>query len=420
VVVCTLMTRPVVCVVDGYSSGSLYAAELEARGIDCVHVQADPQISPYDLHSFELKRYLGNIIFDGDFEKLQNDVANHRVIAVFPGAETGVLVADRLSEALGVFTNGTARSLARRDKYAMQRQIASAGLRAIESTASHRWDEIAAWLDDRKSFPVVIKPVASAGSDHVFICDTREQVRAAFELIIGSINSIGLQNERAIAQPYVVGEEYAVDTVSCGGNHQVTSIWHQHKVHGERPLYDYSELIDPRGATAASLIGYVYPVLDALGIRFGPAHTEVLVDQVGPVLVECGVRNAGGQVQIACKHAFGFSQITLSLDAYLAPQRFFERMSQPYQLPPHVRRVWLSSPKSGTLVALPRLDQARSLPSAFWVKTSVAIGDALARTIDLETLPGWIDLVHANPGVVDADYRQIRQWEADDFYQVRS
>ena len=34
-------------------------------------------------------------------------------------------------------------------------------------------------------------------------------------------------------------------------------------------------------------------MLDALGIRFGPAHTEVMLTATGPVLVESGARMHG-------------------------------------------------------------------------------------------------------------------------------
>jgi len=36
------------------------------------------------------------------------------------------------------------------------------------------------------------------------------------------------------------------------------------------------------------------------------------------------------------------------------------------------------------------------------------------------TIPGYVDLLHADSKVVDEDYRQIRAWEALDFYQVSS
>jgi biotin carboxylase len=407
-----------VCIVEGYSSGALIPAELAARGVDCIHVQLEDPINAYDLPTFEPAAYIDRLLFTGEFERLCADVKQHRPLAVLPGAETGVLMADRLSEALGLPTNGTALSAARRDKQAMQQRVADAGLRSIPSRATAEWSELEAWFDQLGDVPIVIKPPAAAGTDHVSICRDRARAREAFTAILGQINTLGLRNERVMAQPFVAGEEYAVDTASWGGNHQITSIWHQHKIIGDHPVYDFSELVDSRAPELQPVTAYVFAVLDALGIRFGAGHTEVIVDRDGPVLVETGARTAGGKVQAACKRAYGFSQTTITLDAYLDPMRFYERMRAPYRTPPHVRRVWLSSPKTGTLTGLPHVEDAKRLASAFWVKMSVAVGQRVERTINLDTLPGWIDLVHEDPGTIASDYEQIRRWERADFYQV--
>src|SRR5262249_53292507 len=60
-----------------------------------------------------------------------NDVNDLRgVSAVVAGSERGVSLADALSEALGVATNGTALSAARRDKFVMIETVRARGLRA--------------------------------------------------------------------------------------------------------------------------------------------------------------------------------------------------------------------------------------------------------------------------------------------------
>ena len=49
------------------------------------------------------------------------------VRAVFAGAETGVELADQLSEAMNLRTNGTAHSEERRNKFAMGEAVRNAG-----------------------------------------------------------------------------------------------------------------------------------------------------------------------------------------------------------------------------------------------------------------------------------------------------
>jgi hypothetical protein len=47
---------------------------------------------------------------------------------VIPGAETGVELADQLSSRLGLRTNGTAKSIARRNKYYMGETVRATGI----------------------------------------------------------------------------------------------------------------------------------------------------------------------------------------------------------------------------------------------------------------------------------------------------
>jgi hypothetical protein len=54
------------------------------------------------------------------------------IIAVIPGGETGVELADRLSNRMGLRTNGETASLARRNKFYMGEAVRNAGVRAVK------------------------------------------------------------------------------------------------------------------------------------------------------------------------------------------------------------------------------------------------------------------------------------------------
>lgn len=406
-----------VCVVDGYSSGALYAPELRLRGHTPIHVQSAKQIGANVRDTFRAQDYERNIIFDGDFPGLADSISALRPACVIAGFETGVAYADRLSEALGLATtNGTALSPARRNKYEMQRRISELGIRAIPSFATASWDEMERWV--AAHLPVVVKPMSSAGTDNVIVCRSIDRARVAFDRILGAINSLGERNNDVLVQTLVVGDEYIIDTVSREAEHAVVAIWKMVKNRGEHPIYDYADLVAPDTALSQRLLAYARRVLDALGIRFGPAHLEVFVDRDGPVLIEVGARQGGGQIQRTCQHAHGFSQTTVALDAYLAPNEFAERVRSAYPVPPHIRRVWLATAKTGTLAALPRIDDARALASYHRLDVSFAPGDAIVPTTDMDTTPGYVDLVHTDDGAIEADTRAIRQWEMTDFYRL--
>jgi hypothetical protein len=54
------------------------------------------------------------------------------ILAVIPGAEPGVELADRLSSRMGLRSNGEAASLSRRNKYLMGEAVRAAGVRAVK------------------------------------------------------------------------------------------------------------------------------------------------------------------------------------------------------------------------------------------------------------------------------------------------
>ena len=220
------------------------------------------------------------------------------IVAIFAGAETGVELADKLSEAMGLRTNGTSLSEARRNKYIMGETIRAAGLRAVKQLRATSWNEISEFLSswDLNPFRVIVKPLDSAGSEDVTLCLSMTDVQVAYGNIIGKVNGLGLVNTSVLVQEYLEGQEYVVDMISRDGEHKVMAIWAYDRrpanggdfvCHGQRMLL----ATDDR---CRELIDYQKKVITALGIRNGPTHGELKWCGTEPVLVEVGARCHGG------------------------------------------------------------------------------------------------------------------------------
>ena len=250
------------------------------------------------------------------------------VVAVFAGAETGVELADALSEAMGLRTNGTAQSEARRNKYVMGETIRSAGLRAVKQLRATAWGEIEAFLDAWQPNPykVIVKPVDSAGSDDVTLCLNLQEVQAAFGNIMGKVNGLGLVNKAVLVQEYLEGTEYILDLVSRDGEHKVAGVWtyDRRPVNGAGFVCFGQRMVSADEPHVKELIAYQKKVITALGIRHGPTHGEVKWFKDEPVLVEVGARCQGADglwVKIATE-AFGYNQVQCTIDSYLYPEKF--------------------------------------------------------------------------------------------------
>jgi len=333
----------------------------------------------------------------------------HAALAAWPvayvvaGSESGVEVADRLAAELALPVGNPVRSSGqRRDKLLMQRAVAAAGLPTAGFRAVDHPEEAPAAAALVGGYPVVIKPLRSAGTVGVSVCRVRS--RTLYDTAV----------DRVLVQEYLAGEEYMVNSLSMAGRHRVTEVWRSVKaVVDGCPVYDFSELVPPGRADAAEVTAYV---LDALELTWGPAHTEVVRTAAGPRLVETGARLQGSQDMSASARGTGLNLLTLAVHATVDPD-LFVRIGVP--APPvtrTVRGVSLISPRDGVLAADLDWDRLRGLPSFHSLHRAVLAGDQVRRTRDLMSRPGAVYLIADEPAEVERDHAAIRAWEAADFY----
>jgi biotin carboxylase len=292
-------------IVDPFSTGASLAAYIYSLGYRVIAIYSAnmEQLSTMkNLIPQNLVLEFDRIItFDEGVESIATTLQDpkYNLIAVIAGAETGVELADRLSSRLGLRTNGTEFSLARRNKYHMGETVRQAGVRAVKQVKASSWEEVADFLSEwnPEPFAVIAKPIDSAGSEDVTLCRSVEELQDAFGHIMGKVNGLGLVNNAVLVQEYLSGQEYVVDMVSRDGVHKAVALWKCDKrpVNGASfVLFGYIPIL-ASDEFCHELISYQKTVLDALGIMNGPSHGEVKWEQGEPCLVEVGARCHGGE-----------------------------------------------------------------------------------------------------------------------------
>merc|ERR1712151_334894 len=246
-------------------------------------------------------------------------VGERELVGVIVGAETGVILADELSEAMGLCTNGTACK-GRRDKSEQQKLVKAAGLRATREASGVCLSEVQAFLQS-EPMPCIVKPTESCGSDGVKKCRSIAEAEAHFELLMRSQKKAGAQNGAVICQEFLAGQEYVVDHVSRDGVHKTVMVW----VYDKRPtnggefVYYNMLPVESSDPTAKILIDYTRGVIDALDIKHGPTHAEVMMTSDGtPCLVEMNCRAHGwdGAWAPLERALIGYSQVEAACDCY--------------------------------------------------------------------------------------------------------
>lgn len=410
----------VVVIVDAYSTQRYLAPLFKERGYTCVHVQSVPVIPPLVRHTFLEENFTANIVHDGDLEATLRALAPLRPEALIPGMESGVELADALAERMGTRSNGTALSPARRDKFRMVEAVRAAGVPAAAQVRASRWEEIAEWYAALGGGRVVLKPLKSSGNDGVAFCDSEAELSAAFQAVLGRRSALDLLNDAVVVQEYLAGVEYYVNSVSLDGVHYACDIWRtQHlNINGVRDLLGGSHLMAGTGPEQTILTEYAFSVLDALGIRNGPAHTELKLTPDGPRLVETGARICGADLPVLTGKAVGASQLEWTVDAYLEPEEFKARAATPYEIQRHAVCVNMISPAAGRLRALPRMDELRALESYHDVLMRVQPDKPIARTTNDFSYPMLVHLLHEVEGYVLRDYTTARYLDGAGFYDI--
>jgi len=346
------------------------------------------------------------------------------ILAIIPGAETGVELADRLAARFGTRNNGEEYTNARRNKYSMQEIVRNAGLRAVKQQLCRSEQEIEAFVATLPS-PVkcVVKPNESAGSDSVYLCDSLDAAKAAFSSIHGQSNGLGQVNDGALCQEFLAGTEYVIDGCSRDGEYKVLAIWQYDKrsINGANFVYYGMRLCSP-GEKERVLMAYAKQVVTALHIMHGPSHMEVMYCADGPCLVEVGARCHGGEATWlpVVKECIGYSMLEATLNCYLRPDSF-ESLPDAPELIKHGAEAFLVSlcpAPGGVLKDIPGLDEIRSMSSFRRLELMTQPGNMLVPTIDCFTRPGSVQMVNASSEVLEREYQRIRELEIDGLFEL--
>ena len=403
------MNRPVV-IVDPLSSGIELAPAFNARGIPVIAIT----IELLDWRGF------GTKIQTADFVEIIPNQPNlvevlrkYDPLVIIPGTEDGVPLAEALSMALTPqFANDPKKSLHRFHKALMQEALHEAGIPALKTLNTSSENEAEHWIKTNglSDSPLIIKPPVSAGSDKVFHIPAQGDWKKAFNCVLSEPSKVtGKINETVVVQEQAIGTEFAVGTVSANGKHYLAHLIKYNKTssNDRKTVYDYVEFVPYDEEMHGELFEYTKKALDALGVRWGAAHNEIMLTQDGPRLIETGARMCGGPVVGFAREATGSSQADKLVEIYVdgdvsTPKYVFKKTVVP---------VFLKSQAKGTISNVETFAELPNLPTFLnkhiWFKN----GDVVPQTVDYLTSIGIVALAGERKSIL-LDYERVRNMES--------
>lgn len=412
-----------IVVVECASSGQMYIDDIIEMGYRplVIYVYFDVQHACVSSNIEYVKKIIANkaeiiqIKKNQTLEELLDQLKDYEIVAVVPGSEAGVGLADTLNKALGFKGNNPATSYMRCTKVGMNEALVKAGLRHIESTVVTSADQVKKFWKDNNLRKSVIKFSESSGTVGLKICDSLDDSIGYFNHLKTGYTLYGSSDVPILMQEYIGGTEYVVNCLSVDGKHKITDVWRYEKI--LQPdgvlVYDTMVLVDRLVPGMQDLLQYTYKVLDAVGMKNGFSHNEFKIDEKGPVLIEINARVMGGNLtREYLDEIFGSHMTDITLRSLLEPTFFDNFMLTPYLPRKSAMFKFSIAPYDIKADLGPFFDLIRHLNSyrelIYFGKSGI---QEYPRTIDLETSPFFVRLTNEDYGGLKRDYELIRLLE---------
>ncbi|MFI0982566.1 ATP-grasp domain-containing protein [Streptomyces sp. NPDC021093] len=273
-----------------------------------------------------------------------------------------------IGEALGLATHPPRTVDLVCDKDAMRARLRERG---VDSTASARVADLAQLEEFAAEFgfPCIVKPVEGAGSRGVARVDRAGELAAALARAGGE----------AVVEQFHEGPQYSVEAFSEEGEHQVLAVTRKFSdpaTFVELGHVSPAELTDAR---EKEIRAYAERVLDALDVRYGPTHTEIVLGAEGPRCIETHLRMGGDRIPYLTRDSTGVDLAECTVrqtvgEAVLPGIRAV--LAEPRE--PVCHAIWFAAlPAAGVLTGTSGLDEARAVPGVTEVDLLVDPGSTV-------------------------------------------
>lgn len=271
------------------------------------------------------------------------------------------------------------RSLLRRSRVRQPRSIAvSSPDRAVSAAV-------------RIGLPVVVKPADGTGSTGVRRCDDMAEVAAQAGALLDARYAVGASAllgpvlvEELVSGPEVSVETFGLEVVGVTAKHLGTP------PHFVEIGHDFPAPLSPeleREAARSAVFA-----LRALGLGWGPGHTELRLTDRGATLIEVNPRLAGGNLPRLVLLTSGLDLVEATVVALSNHPGQRRPRRRDHRAAPvggaSIRFLVPSAP--GLLRGVEGLEEARSTPGVVEARLGVSPGERLERTGSFRDRVGYV------------------------------
>ena len=340
----------------------------------------------------------------GSAQAIADYAAEHPVRAVVAIDDEGTLIAARANALLGLPYNAPEAALAARDKHLMREMLARGGVPAPESRRVDLEADPAAEAA-RTAYPCVLKPRALSGSRGVIRADNPAEFMRAFARVRAILACAG--GDSLLVERFVPGFEVALEGLlvpGAGGQSDLRVLALFDKPDPlDGPYFEETIYVTPSrlpAATQAAIADCTARATAALGLRQGPVHAELRVNDAGPWLIEVAGRSIGGLCSRTLRFGTDMSLEELILrQAVGLPIDDFTRAGEARGV------MMIPIPGEGLLTGVDGLDAARAVPGVESIEITAALNRPILPLPEGESYLGFIFARGATPAEAERALR---------------
>ena len=345
------------------------------------------------------------------------DFATERPLtAIVAVDDDGALAAAIASEKLALSHNSVASVRAARNKHRTRQILAQAGL-----PSPRFWcvpsDVNPAQVAPEISFPCVLKPLFLSASRGVIRADTPVQFVAAFQRLCALLQLPevaargGALAQQILIETFIPGQEVALEGLLIRGELHVLALFDKPDPL-DGPFFEETLYVTPSRLPATvqqAVATCTAQTARALGLREGPLHAELRVNNAGPWVLEVAARSIGGLCSRTLRFGAGVSLEALILHQALGRDpTAYERETLASGV------MMLPIPHRGLLHAVRGQELAKQIPGIEALDLTIPLGHEVIPLPEGSRYLGFLFARAETPEQVEASLRAAYQQLAFD------
>lgn len=341
---------------------------------------------------------------DESAARLADFVATHPVGAILSVDDSATLVAARAAELAGLPHNDPVSALAARDKWVMRHAMAAHGV----PVPSFRIFEVGADATEAAAtveFPCVIKPTRLNGSRGVIRADDSAEFVVAFNRVQAMLREENYpdSDEAIIVEGYLPGVEVALEGLLTDGKLHVLALFDKpDPLVG--PYFEETIYVTPSrlpADTQRAIAASTALAAEALGLREGPVHAELRINDEGVWPIELAGRSIGGLCSTILEFGAG-----MSLEELILRQAVGMELPSVERNGGAVGVMMIPIPKRGVLRCVEGQDAALAVPGITGLEITARVNYPIMPLPEGAAYLGFIFAMGDTPEGVEASLRE--------------